>query len=70
MHAVFVDYTKAFDTINRSKLMENLENVIGEENPIARTTKIIMADNQVQIDYNITTSEEITQGRGCSKETQ
>ena len=54
MHAVFVDFTKAFDTINRSKLMEN---------PIARITKNILADNRVQIDDNITTSEQITHSK-------
>lgn len=64
LHAVFVDFTKAYDLINRSKLIEKLEKAIGAENPITRITKDILADNRVQVDDNVTISEPIAQSRG------
>ena len=64
LHAVFVDYTKAFDTVNRTKLMAKLENLVGIDNPITRLIKDILTNNSVQIDDMVITSDPIDQTTG------
>lgn len=54
LHAIFVDYVKAFDTVNRSKLLTKLEHLVGKENPIAQIAKDIMTNNSIQIDDTVT----------------
>lgn len=64
LHAVFIDYTKAFDLLNRSKLIVKLQALIGRKNPIASIIKNILAYNLVTIDDNICLSNPIIQGNG------
>ncbi|KAJ4444760.1 hypothetical protein ANN_06557 [Periplaneta americana] len=64
LYTVFVDYTKAFDTINRTKLIAKLENLIGRRNPIARLIRDILMENSIRIEDTITVSTPIDQTTG------
>jgi hypothetical protein len=48
--AVFVDFSKAFDMMNRRKLVMKLEQVIGPDHAITRRLNSIQAYSYVQID--------------------
>jgi hypothetical protein len=61
LFALFVDSFKAFDMLNRAKLVAKLENVIGPDHAITGILRDIQAYNYVQIDDNIVTSRDITQ---------
>jgi hypothetical protein len=63
LFAVFVDIYKAFDMLNRAKLVAKLENIIGPDHAMTRILKDILAYNYVQID-NIDISRDITQTNG------
>jgi hypothetical protein len=62
LHAVFMDYMKAFDLINRTLLIEKLEEKIGRN----YTTKLrnILGKNVMQIDDTITRSQPLQQMNG------
>ena len=64
LYAVFIDYTKAFDMIDRSILVHKLECMIGEDHYLARIIKNILHSNYIQIDDNIDKSESIEQTNG------
>jgi hypothetical protein len=59
-----VDFSKAFDMLNRAKLVAKVENVIGPDHAIIRTLRDILAYKKFQIDDNIAISREITQNNG------
>ena len=61
---VFIDYTKAFDLIDRSIIVRKLEGMIGKDRYIARIIKNILHSNYIQIDDNIEKSESIEQTNG------
>ena len=63
LHAVFVDFTKAFDLINRSMIIDKLESYIGKNN-ITRIIKNILGNNVIQIDDSIDKSNPIEQKNG------
>ena len=62
-YAVFIDYAKAFDFINRSKLMEKLENLTGS-NHLTGTIKEILKYNMVQINDGMSLSRDVRQTNG------
>ena len=53
---VFIDNPKAFDTVNRQKLIDKLATLTGEENPITQIAKDTLAENRIQIDNSISIS--------------
>ena len=63
LHAIFVDYKKAFDLLNRSILIDKVERMVGK-NYITRILRNIMARNLMQIDDNIDLSQPIDQTNG------
>jgi hypothetical protein len=63
-YAGFIDYTKAFDLIDRKKLISKLQDMIGNLNPLAVIVKNILAYNQITIDDATCKTKEITQTNG------
>lgn len=63
IHIVFIDYTKAFDLINRSMVMGKLEQIVGK-NYITRILRNILKMNYVQIYDNVDKSEPLEQTNG------
>jgi hypothetical protein len=47
--AVFIDFTKAFDLLNRSKLLRKLKEVAGPSHAVTKAIKKIVACNYVKI---------------------
>lgn len=48
----YVDFSKAFNTLNTAKLLIKLEHIIGKDHRITRILREILAYNYVQIDDN------------------
>ena len=63
-YAAFIDYAKAFDFVNRRKLIEKVAVMIGNEHPLTEILKDILRYNMVQISDELTTSEDIRQTNG------
>ena len=63
-YTIFVDFTKAFDLLNRSKLMEKLEIMIGRNNPLTAIVNNLLVYNVVEITNGVTISEPIIQCNG------
>jgi len=63
-YAVFIDYEKAFDCINRRQLIRKVNDMVGSEHPIARIIEDIMRQNWILINDDITTSNDIKQTNG------
>ena len=63
-YVVFVDYEKAFDYINRDKLLRKMRDMIGNEHPIVGIVHDIMRRNWLQITDEVTTSNEVQQTNG------
>lgn len=62
-HAVFVDFTKAFDKLNRHLLITKLESIKGKDKLTALIHNMLAA-NFIQITDEVTTSKTITQTNG------
>lgn len=62
--AVFIDFNKAFDLLDREILITKLERLIGRENYLTIIIRNILSDTRVVIDDGITTSNVITQTNG------
>jgi retron-type reverse transcriptase len=60
LYAVFVDYSKAFDMINRELTINELEGLIGRTK-LTTLISNILADNQIQIDDGIGKSQWLIQ---------
>ena len=63
-YAVFINYSKAFDLIDRKNLMQKIEAAIGENQPLYPILKDILSCNYIQIDDGVTTSNIIRQTNG------
>jgi retron-type reverse transcriptase len=63
-YTIVIDYTKAFDLLNRKKLLTKLENLIGTRNPHTVIVKNILAHNTVVINDTVSTSKDIIQTNG------
>ena len=56
-YAVFIDFTKTFDLLDRTLLIRKLESLLGVENPLTTVINNIMTHNNIRIrDGNITSS--------------
>ena len=64
LYAIFIDYSKAFDSINRSLLINKLQSILGRTSQELQTIKSILDANHIAIYDGITTSKDIIQTRG------
>ena len=62
-HAVFVDYTKAFDKLNRRIMLSKLESITGKDKLTTLIHNMLTA-NFIQITDDVSTSKTITQTNG------
>jgi len=63
LYAVFVDYSKAFDLVNRELTINKIEGLIGRTKLTTLISKIL-ANNQIQIDDGIGKSQWLIQANG------
>lgn len=63
LHAVFIDYTKAFDLINRTILVRKIEAITGQ-NHYTRLIRNILKENYLEITDDVTKSLPIGQTNG------
>lgn len=63
-YVVFIDFTKAFDLINRKLVVEKLEETLGENNKWTQIIKAILQWNKIRISDNLSLSEPILQTNG------
>ena len=63
-YVVFIDFTKAFDLINRKLVTEKLEETLGKSTPWTRIISSILRWNKVRISDNLSLSEPILQSNG------
>lgn len=63
-YVVFIDFTKAFDYIDRELIQEKLEETLGINNVWTKTAKSILRWNEVNVSDNRSTSEPILQTNG------
>ena len=64
LHAIFVDFTKAFDTIRRDIVITKLQNFIGHDNYLCNIITSILSENYIEIDDGISRSRPIRQTVG------
>ena len=64
LFAIFVDYTKAFDYINRTMLIEKLSKVLGPQDHLTRLVTSILARNTVRIEDSLSVSRPLEQTNG------
>ena len=64
LYAIFIDYRKAFDLLNRSKIITKVENYIGEEHYLTVIIREILYKNYITIDDGKTLSNRVTQTNG------
>mgnify|MGYP000288840679 CR=1 FL=1 len=63
-YTIFVDFTKAFDLMNRKMIMEKLESSLGKENTWTRIISSIMENNTIVISDGLQQSKPIVQTNG------
>ena len=63
-HAVFIDYRKAFDLINRDILITKLKQMLGDTHPLASMIEAILAYNYIIINDGAALSERVRQTNG------
>ena len=63
-YVVFIDFTKAFDYIDRELIQEKVEETLGINNVWTKTAKSILRWNEVNVSDNRSTSEPILQTNG------
>ena len=64
LYTVFIDFSKAFDSIVRSNIKGKLEEMLGKDNYLTTTTANILKYNTLTIDNNIERSNPIVQTNG------
>ena len=62
--AVFIDYKKAFDLLDREKVMTKVKRIIGDTHPLSSILNNILAYNFIEIDDGVTTAPKIRQTNG------
>ena len=60
LHAVFIDYTKAFNLFNRTLVMEKVVGIVGNSH-ITQLLRSILERNFIEIDDTVSKSEPIKQ---------
>jgi hypothetical protein len=63
-NTIFVDDTKAFDLLNKTKLISKLKVTIGGRNHLLRIIRNVLAYNYIIIDDNISKWKEMVQTNG------
>ena len=63
-YAVFIDYRKAFDLINRDILIQKLRLILKDSNPLTTIVTSIMEYNYVHLYDDITLSKKLAQTNG------
>lgn len=63
LYVVFIDFSKAFDSISRRLILDKLENIVGDHY-ILRTISSILSENYVSVDDNLLLSKPILQTVG------
>ena len=64
---VFIDYEKAFDSVNREKLMQKLGDMIGKDHNLIYIIQETMRRNILEITDGVSTSQEIIQTNGVTQ---
>lgn len=64
LHAIFIDFNKAFDTIDRRILLGKLETLIGNRNYLFKIIKSILGENLAEINDGLSRSQPIKQTVG------
>jgi hypothetical protein len=64
LYAVFIDYTKAPDLMNRRNLTQKLNEIISQDNTLSKIVRNILAVNYIRIDDGVTISKTLTQTNG------
>ena len=59
-HVIFIDYSKAFDLLNREIVIRKLKEILGEETTMTKITENILIYNKIIIRDTVGESEEIT----------
>ncbi|KAJ4443565.1 hypothetical protein ANN_05238 [Periplaneta americana] len=67
-YAVFVDYSKAFDNVNRKHMIKKLGNMEELDGHTLTLIYNILAQNVITIDDSVQKSKEVTQTRGVLQE--
>ena len=61
---VFIDYKKAFDLLDREKVMNKVKRSIEDNHPLSSILNNIMAYNFIEIDDGVATTSKIRQTNG------
>ena len=64
LHAIFIDFSKAFDTVNRTIIMKKLENTITQGRYLLPVIRDLLTNNWVEISDGIDKSNPIQQTVG------
>lgn len=63
-HAVFIDYRKAFDLVNRNILINKLKQMLGDTHPLAIMIEALLTYNHIIINDGAVLSEKVRQTNG------
>lgn len=63
-HVIFIDYSKAFDLLDRRTTTEKLRQLVGGSNSLTRIVEEILSTNSITIKDAVTESRKITQTNG------